>query len=361
MSLVDSPNPLKLVVFGANVSGGCNVSTAPERIQVIWEESVRIARASEAAGFDALIPIARWVGFGGTSNHNDRCFETCTWAAGLAALTQTISIFATVHVGSIHPVRMAKEAATIDHISGGRFGVNVVAGYVPTEIEMFGIDKLDHDGRYKAAEEWMEIVRRLWTGDTFDFNGDHYAVRGVRSEPRPIQRPGPMIMNAGNSKQGSAFAAKHADIQYINIFSLDTAAEQVANVRRAAKEQAGRDNVLVMASVTILCRDTEQEVKDYYDYLVRHHGDWEGARNIARALISNSSSILDNEEIIERMVLTMGGWPIIGTPDQVVDQLKVLAATGLDGLALSWPDFDEGIARYGRDLLPRLRAEGLRI
>lgn len=360
MTLLDSPNPFKLVVFGVNVLGGCNVSTAPERIQVTWEETVRIALAAEDAGFDAIIPISRWVGFGGASNHNDRCFETCTWAAGVAALTKTITVFATVQVQSIHPVRMAKEAATIDHISGGRFGLNVVAGYVPTECEMFGMDLLERDERYAYAEEWMQIVRRVWTEDAFDHDGTYFQMKGAYGNPKPVQKPFPMVMNAGNSKQGSAFAARYGDLNYINIFTLDGAAGQVAGVRASAKA-VGKDKVLVMASVTILCRDTQEEIDEYYRYLVHEYGDWDGARNLASILIENASSILDKPEVIERIVLTMGGWPVIGTPDQVVAQIKQLADAGLDGLALSWPDFDDGIARYKRDLLPRLQELGLRV
>jgi len=358
--LIDNPNPFKLVVFGANVLGGCNVSTSPQRIQVTWDETVRIAQAAEAAGLDALIPISRWVGFGGASNHNDRAFETCTWAAGVAAVTRTISVFATVHVQSISPVRMAKEAVTIDHISNGRFGLNVVAAYVQQETEMFGVDWVSNEDRYAYATEWMEIVRRVWTEDAFDHDGRFFKLKGAYGNPKPIQQPWPMIMNAGNSAQGSAFAARFGDLNYINIFSLKTVKDQIAQVREAAKE-AGREKVTVMASGTILCRDTREEVDAYYHHLIHEVGDWEVARNVANVLLANASSIKDNPEIIERIVLTFGGWPIIGTPDEVVAQIVELSELGLDGLALSWPDFEDGIARYHRDLLPRLQAAGLRL
>ncbi len=360
MRLLENPNPFKLVVFGSNVSGGCNLSTAPERIQATWEESVRIAQAAEAAGLDAMIPISRWVGFGGTSNHNDRAFETCTWAAGIAAVTKEISVFATVHVQSIHPVRMAKEAVTIDHISNGRFGLNVVAGYVPAEIEMFGQDLLERDARYAYAEEWMQIVRRIWTGESFDHEGVHFQLKGAYGNPLPIQQPAPMVMNAGNSPQGSAFSARFADINFINMHNLDVAPDQIAAVRAAARD-AGRDKVLVMAPITVLMRDTQEEIDAYYHYLVYEHGDWECACNLGSALVENSTSIRDNKMVMERLVLAMNGYQVIGTPNEVADHIRQLAATGLDGVALSWPDYEDGIARYQRDLLPRLREAGLRV
>jgi dimethylsulfone monooxygenase len=78
-------NKLKMAVFGANVSHGCSMTFVDGTIKVDWSESVRIAQAAERAGFDAIIPVARWRGLGGEINFNHRCFETYTWAAGLAS------------------------------------------------------------------------------------------------------------------------------------------------------------------------------------------------------------------------------------------------------------------------------------
>jgi dimethylsulfone monooxygenase len=146
--IASSPNRLKLGVFGLNVSGGCAMTSAADTLKIEWQESVRIARAAEAAGIEALVPVARWRGFGGATNFNHRSFETLTWAAGLAAATERIGIFATVHTPTVHPVRAAKEIATIDHISGGRFALNIVAGWNEPEIRMFGVSQREHDQRY---------------------------------------------------------------------------------------------------------------------------------------------------------------------------------------------------------------------
>ncbi len=105
--LRSSPHRLKLAVFGLNVSGGCSMTSAPGTLQITWEESKRIAQLAEGAGFDALIPVARWRGMGGTTNFNHRSFEPFTWAAGLAAVTERIGLFATCHVPTVPPVRLA--------------------------------------------------------------------------------------------------------------------------------------------------------------------------------------------------------------------------------------------------------------
>ncbi|MEW6632908.1 MAG: LLM class flavin-dependent oxidoreductase [Pseudomonadota bacterium] len=126
--LLSDENRFKLAVFAANVSGSTAVTNAPGRIQVTWDESRAIAQLADRLGFDAIIPVARWKGFEGPIRQNDRSFETMTWAAGIAAITERIQVFATVHVPTVHPVRMAKEIVTIDHISNGRVGLNIVAG-----------------------------------------------------------------------------------------------------------------------------------------------------------------------------------------------------------------------------------------
>ena len=199
-----SPNRLKLGVFGLNVSSGCAMTSAPDTLRIEWAESLRIARAAEAAGIEALVPVARWRGFGGATNFNHRSFETLTWAAGLAAATERIGIFATVHVPTVHPVRAAKEIATIDHISGGRFALNIVAGWNEPEIRMFGVSQREHDRRYAYADEFTALLKRLWTENDFDFAGDFFNVPGAYSEPKPVQRPWPLIMSAGTLKKSPA-------------------------------------------------------------------------------------------------------------------------------------------------------------
>src|SRR5579863_3825101 len=170
--VIASPNRLKLAVFGLNVSSGCAMTSAAGTLRIEWCESIRLAQAAEAAGFEAIIPVARWRGFGGATNFNHRSFETMTWAAGLAAATARIGIFATVHVPTVHPVRAAKEIATIDHISGGRFALNIVAGWNEPEIRMFGVSQREHDQRYAYADEFTTLLKRLWTENDFDFAGN---------------------------------------------------------------------------------------------------------------------------------------------------------------------------------------------
>ena len=222
--LLTSPNKLKLAVFGLNVSSGCSMTDMPDTLKITWDESLSVARSAERAGIEAIIPVARWKGMGGSVNFNHRNFETFTWAAGLSAATERISIFATFHVPTVHPVRAAKEVATIDHISGGRFGLNIVAGWNEREIAMFGVDQREHDVRYGVADEWISLCKELWTREgEFDFDGEFFKSPGLYSEPKPLQSPHPLLMSAGNSEAGQRFAAKHTDLNFVVAPNIEAA------------------------------------------------------------------------------------------------------------------------------------------
>ena len=154
---------LKMGTFCTNLSYGCAASTIEGTLRATWPETVALAELADKMEFEALVPVGRWLGFGGKTNFNGAGFECYSWAAGISGVNKTASIFATSHVPTVHPVFAAKQAATIDHISGGRFTLNVVTGWYGTEFRLFGIDVPDHDRRYDMATEWVEIIRRLWT------------------------------------------------------------------------------------------------------------------------------------------------------------------------------------------------------
>ena len=356
------PNRLKLGVFGLNVSSGCSMTSAADTLRIDWEESVRIARAAEAAGIEALVPVARWRGFGGATNFNHRSFETMTWAAGLAAATERIGIFATVHVPTVHPVRAAKEIATIDHISRGRFALNIVAGWNEPEIRMFGVSQREHDQRYAYADEFTALLKRLWTENDFDFSGNFFNVPGAYSEPKPVQRPWPLIMSAGNSPAGRDFAARHADLNFALGPDLPTLAATCADIKHLARERYERE-LSVFTMGYVVCRETEREALRYRDYYVKEKGDFAAAQNLLETLIPNSQSALGDQyrAMIENFIAGYSAMPLVGTPEQVVDGMVEMARAGFDGLTLSWVDYDEGLAQYRDQLRPLLIQSGLRV
>jgi alkanesulfonate monooxygenase SsuD/methylene tetrahydromethanopterin reductase-like flavin-dependent oxidoreductase (luciferase family) len=360
--VLEGASRFKLAVFGFNMSGGLSMTTAPGTVTVDWDESRRIALAAERAGFDAVIPVDRWRGFGGATNFNSRSFETLTWAAGLTAITSTIDVFATCAMPTTHPIRLAKEIATIDHISGGRFGINFVAGWNLDEIRMFGLDQRDHEGRYAYADEFVTVLKRIAEEDEpFDFHGSFFDIPSAYSEPKPVQTPFPPIMSAGVSPRGRDFAAKHADISFIAVDTLDTAAEMVKDTKRNARERYGRD-LRVFAASHIVCADTEKEARDYYNYYVHERGDWDACRNLMEiyAVNTGAGAQFERNELAERTVAGWGGRPLVGTPEQVAQQIVDMADIGLDGSTLSFVNYELGVEQFAAQVMPLLEQAGVR-
>ncbi len=361
--ILHGPAPFKLAVFGANIAGGTNLTYAAGPPSVTWDESLRIAQAADTAGFDALIPVARWKNMGASDQPDrHRTFETFTWAAGLAAVTRNLDLFATVHVPMTHPLTAAKMAATVDHIAGGRFGLNVVAGWNALEFAMFGLEQEEHDERYARADEWMTFVQQAWANDhPFDFDGRFYSGRAVFSQPPPLAAPAPVVMSAGGSPAGRSFAAKHANINFIILPEQPLIAPTVQALKSDAYHSTGR-NILVFGAVHIVCSDTEAEARALYHYAVHEQGDWQAAATALSLLVPNSQSAdYDRAGMGAAIIGGFFATPLVGTPEQVVQSMSDIAAAGVDGVAVSWIDYEEGISRYARDLYPLMVEAGLRV
>jgi dimethylsulfone monooxygenase len=144
---VYSARALRLGTFGTNLKQGCAISSIDGVLEATWPSTLELARMSDRMGFEALVSVGRWRGFGGATDFNGAGFEPFTWAAGIGAATTTSGVFSTSHVPTIHPILAAKQAMTIDHITEGRFALNVVTGWHNAEIEMFGAPLLPHDER----------------------------------------------------------------------------------------------------------------------------------------------------------------------------------------------------------------------
>src|SRR5699024_1575734 len=148
-------NRFLLGTFSSNCSGGMTVSKLPDRWKADWESNLKLALLLDDAGIDFMLPIARWIGYGGETDFHGYVLETVTWATALLANTRNISVFATVHTVANHPVVIAKQIATMAQMSGNRVGLNIVAGWNKPEYDALGV-KLpdDHETRYGYAQEW---------------------------------------------------------------------------------------------------------------------------------------------------------------------------------------------------------------
>ncbi len=363
---VFSGRKLKLGTFQTNLDSGCVMSDLEGRLDITWPNTVTLAKLADEMKFEAIVPVARWRGFGGATDPQGAGFEAYTWAAGIAASTTKSGVVSTSHVSLNHPIIAAKQCAAIDHISNGRFTLNVVCGWNGPEMEMFDMELARHEDRYARAEEWLTIVKRLWTEDgDVDHEGSFYRIKKGALKPKPIQAPYPAVMNAGASERGRHFAAKNCDIVYTQLrtHDPDVCAAHIATYHRLAREEYGR-TIRVWTLATIVQGETEQEARRFYDYYVHEKGDWAAAGNVVAAMAAEINERNYSPERAQAMAeMFIAGWsghPLIGTSEQIVDGLAALSRMGLDGVLLSWPRFEAGMREFRDVTLPLVRQAGLR-
>jgi alkanesulfonate monooxygenase SsuD/methylene tetrahydromethanopterin reductase-like flavin-dependent oxidoreductase (luciferase family) len=357
---------LKFGTFQTNLDSGCVMADIDGRLEISWPNTIALAKLADEMEFETIVPVARWRGFGGAVNPQGEGFECYTWAAGVAASTTKAGVMSTSHVSFNHPIIAAKQGAVIDHISNGRFTLNIVCGWNGPEMEMFGMDLARHEDRYARAEEWLSIVKRLWTQDgDFDHDGLFYQIKKGTLAPKPIQAPYPAIMNAGSSERGRHFATKNCDLVFtiLRTFDLDICTKHVQSYRTLAREEYGRD-IRVWTNAYIIQGETEKEARAFHDYIVNEKGDWEAAGNVISMMAAEVNERKYPPEQARAMTAAMipgwGGHPLIGTKEQIVDKLADLSKMGIDGVVLSWPRYEQGMREFRDVTLPLVKQAGLR-
>ena len=364
-SLLAGGNTLKIGLFGANCSSGRAVTKVPERWSGTWPDNLRLAKMADEAGIDFLLPIGRWKGYGGDTDYQEATLETVTWATGLLAETQRITVFGTVHAPLFHPIIAAKQMVTADHVGRGRFGLNIVVGWNEGEFEMFGVEQRAHDKRYSYAQEWIDAIKRMWSDDAedFDFDGAFIKLKKVRAKPKPYGGSQPVIMNAGASPVGRAFAVKNCDAFFMQSSrtSVDETAQRVAGVKAEAAA-LGRSLGVFTVGV-IMCRPTMKEAEEYHHHVVVDQADWAAVDHMLGLRKITPQTIPLDEFMRQRAQMAHGnsGVPIVGDPDHIAEQLIGLSRAGLTGIAVSLVNYADELPYFAAEVLPRLERAGLRV
>jgi alkanesulfonate monooxygenase SsuD/methylene tetrahydromethanopterin reductase-like flavin-dependent oxidoreductase (luciferase family) len=357
-------NAFKLGLFGPNCSSGRAITKVVERWSGSWSDNLKLAKMADAAGLDFLLPIGRWKGYGGETNYQGETFETVTWATGLLAATEHITVFATVHAPLLHPVFAAKQFVTADHISQGRFGLNIVCGWNEGEFKMFGATQRDHDARYAYGQEWVDVLRLIWERDTpFDYKGDYLKLEGVTAAPKPYGASQPLIMNAGASPTGQGFAVRNCDALFSTPRGAETVEELADGIELVKTLAASHGRKIDVYSVGVVtCRPTVAEAEEYHRHCIIDDADWDAVDNIL-AMKDISPETMGQEEFERRrrhQAHGMGGIPIVGDPDTVVAEITRMAKAGIRGIGVSFVNYLEELPYFRDEVLPRLERIGLR-
>lgn len=357
---VYGPNPFKLGIFSANADGGLTLTTVPERWQARWSDIAELCRMADQAGIDFFLPIARWKGFGGATNSREHSFETFTFASALAAITRKIGIFSTIHVPMIHPVYAAKALATVDHVSNGRAGLNIVAGWNPDEFAMFGIHA--EAERYAQALEWYEVITRIYSETKpFDFTGKYYRLRNVSGKPQPVQRPRPVTFNAAFGPPGRDFAAQASDFLLTTFSEIDAGKAHIDDIKSRG-EKFGR-KLGVFGTAHVVCRPSQAEAEAYYERYAVTEAD-KAALDFYMSQKRKFSGSHDEATYRLHAKWFAGGggtYPLIGTPGKIVDDMVRMHEAGFAGTTVSFVNYLDELPYFAKEVLPLMREAGLRV
>ena len=360
-----SANRLKLGLFGANCSSGRAVTTVPERWSGSWADCLALAHMADAAGIEFMLPIGRWKGYGGDTDYQGATFETVTWACGLLAQTERLTVFGTVHAPLIAALIAAKEFVTADHIGEGRFGLNLVCGWNEGEFEMFGATLRDHESRYDYAQEWLDVVKLAWSPqEDFDFDGRFIRLKkGPRQAETLRRQPA-----ADHERRRLADRPGLRDPQLRRAVLARVERDVARGDRRPREERARawRGRAAATSKSTPSASSPAgrplREAEEYWRHSIVDNADWGAVDNILamRRITPQTHGPEEFQRLRNHQANGMGGLPLVGDPDAVAQGLARLAEAGLTGIAVSFVNYLDELPYFRDEVLPRLARLGLR-
>lgn len=353
--------PLMLGVFATNGTGSGGIHTVPSSYEVSWDHSLAIARLADRIGFELFMPVSRWRGFGGESNFAGETYETLTYMAAIAAVTERLMTIVTIHLPMVHPVFAAKAVATIDHVSRGRSGINMVMGWYKEEMGMFGLAPHKQEERYAYATEWLDVVQRLWSEQApFDYKGDFFDLENLVSAPKPLQAAPPLV-SAATSADGIAFASRYADLTFARSDDRDRLREHGIKLRETAAA-AGNPDVGMASLTLVVCRETEAEARRHHECL-RENADLVAARRLAVSSGMKIDAIPPEkqEAALRDIAMSAGSDAMVGTPEQIAEKIAGFHDAGVNALFLGFHDYLAELPFFAERVLPLLEQGGLRV
>jgi len=344
---------VKFAYWVSNLSGGQVVSTIEQRTGWDFEYNVRLAQVAEAAGFDfALAPMRYFGGYRADGQH-----DALVFTIGLLTATQRLNLITAFLTNLWHPALVAKFGTTADHISNGRWHINIVSGWFKQEFDALGVKFPEHDDRYRRSEEFIQVLRGLWTAEEFTFHGDVFTIERYLQRPRPTRQP--LIFQGGSSTAARRMAARYSDWYFTNGGSVADLRDQATQVKTAARA-LGR-TLRVGANAFIIARDTEHEARDVHAEILAK-ADRDAVSGFAEAVKNAGQSTADgvgnwSRSRFEDLVQPNDGFKtnLIGTPEQIAQRIVELKHNGIDLILGGFLHFQEEVEYFGKRVIPLVR------
>jgi pyrimidine oxygenase len=347
---------MKVGVFIPIGNNGWLISRTSPQYMPTFDLNKEIVQKAEQYDFDFALSMIKLRGFGGKTEFWDHNLESFTLMAGLAAVTSRIKLFATSATLTVPPAIAARMTSTIDSISHGRFGLNLITGWQKPEYSQMGLWPGDEyfGRRYEFLSEYVQILRELWSTGASNRKGEFFQMEDCRVSPKP--QADVKIICAGQSEAGMAFSAKYADYNFCFGKGINTpkAFAPTAAKLIEATTKTGR-NVTSFALFMIIADETDEAARAKWD-LYKAGADTEALAWLTQQ--SNVDKTSGNDTNVRQMAdptsavnINMG--TLVGAYANVARMLDEIAEVpGTEGVLLTFDDFVKGVEAFGQHIQP---------
>jgi len=334
------------------VFGGWLRNVPEEGMSPTWEYVRRLAQRSEQIGYDLTLIAELFLN--DIKGIEAPSLDAWSTAAALAAVTERLELMVAVRPTFHNPAILAKQAASIDRISGGRVALNVVSSWWRDEARRYGVQFDEHDDRYARTAEWLAIVDGVWREPTYSFSGKYFQVDETIAEPKPVRRPRPPIYAGGESEAAKSLIARSCDAYVMHGDPPERIAPKVADLR-ARREAARLPRLSFGMAAYAIVRSTEREARRELERITNvspgspgygNYSDW-----IANTKLDQRVSLEDYS--VSNRGLRAG---LVGTPEQVADRVRDFAEAGIDLLLLQCSPQLEEMERFAAEVMPLVGA-----
>ncbi|MGY6126848.1 LLM class flavin-dependent oxidoreductase (plasmid) [Paraburkholderia strydomiana] len=251
-------NPPRFGVWALVHGSRAALQDPAEPYDASWARNKALVLEAERLGFDSVLVAQHTVN---PHDHSLDQLEAWTASAALAALTSRIEIIAAIKPYLYHPVVLAKMAQQIEHISGGRFAINLVNAWNRPELERAGIGFAEHDERYAYGREWISVVDALLRGEAVTHRGDNFRIDDYQLRPADPFRARPRIYVGGESEPARSLVAAHGDVWFINGQPYGDVAGLIADVSSRARPPIATVRVRPASSIAARTSGARNSVK----------------------------------------------------------------------------------------------------
>jgi len=334
------------------VFGGWLRNVADESMLATWAYVKKLAQRSEANGFDVTL-IAE-LNLNDIKGVEAPSLDAWSTAAALAAVTERIELMVAVRPTFHLPALLAKQAANIDHISGGRLTLNVVSSWWADEAKKYGVGFEQHDDRYARTGEWLDVLNGVWSQDHFSYAGKYYRVDDNVLEPKPLSQPRPTLYAGGESPAAKDLIAEKCDAYLMHGDPPERVREKIADLRERRAKHNLPPLKFGVAGYAIV-RETEREAQNELRRITDVQQSAAGYANYQQWLAGTQ---LEQRVSLEDYSVSNRGLRsgLVGTAEQVAERLAQFEAAGVDLVLLQFSPQMEEMDRFAGTVIRRNNA-----